>query len=242
LHSLAVLGLPLALFFFTLIYFFVFKRSAIAARQKAYWKGINVPCSLVAVISFLLLAFSGYQNEQKQRYDMARWKANVAGELVQWTVGTSHARWCQDYPAPQKTEVRLLAKGPPPALCDALEKTHASYAAQDRLPAYRAALSALESLPQSLMAKYEVTGMVTALRRAELMNTQAMEIPLSRWNGSTPGYTWIILLLSCLLALSAAVRVVTVYVEWKIQLLEDAERGLGSTNSADTARPEDLSS
>jgi hypothetical protein len=222
LHSFTVLGLPLALFFLTLIYFFAFKRSTIAARQKSYWKGINVPCSLVAVLSFLLLAFSGYQNEQKQRYDMVRWKANVASELAQWTVGTTHARWCQE-----------VGQEAPQSLCAALHKTLVFDAPADGLMAYQAALRALEILPSTLIPKYEMAGVMTALRRAERMAAEALAMPSPRRGSGPPLDAWVTLLLSCFLALSAAVRVVTVYAEWKIQLLEDADKSLGFKTGRD---------
>jgi hypothetical protein len=235
LHSFVILGLPLTLFFLTLAYFFAFKRSTIAARQKAYWKGINVPCSLVAVLSFLLLAFSGYQNEQKQRFDMLRWKASVAGELAQWTAGTTQARWCQEQSGYVKRDVKLSSgqEVSVQSLCEALNTTLLSDAPADRLMAYQGALKALETLPSTLITKAEVAGMVTSLRRAERMAAEVQVMPSSGRGSGALVNAWGALLLSCFLALSAAVRVVSVYAEWKIQLLEDADKNLDFKSTDD---------
>lgn len=218
--NLLLFGLPLCLFATTLAFFLTQRSETIRHRNKAYWKALNIPWSLVTICSVLLLTTGAYQNEQRQRWDLAIWKVNTSKEMALGFVDSSEAKWCAS------NEVHGVAgtfakPGSLHEFCDVLHDVQQ----QTQLTAgadYSSAIAKLETTTFPMIPRHEVISVLLGTKKLAFSEERLNEL------GPRPFLfrvsMWPTLILACLFALAAAVRVATVHAEWKIQLLEDEMR------------------
>jgi hypothetical protein len=219
---LLVIGLPLALFALTSWYFMTRRSERIVRRDKAYWKALNVPWSLVTILSFVLLAFGAYQAEQRQALDLARWKVNIAKESMLAFADASELKWCAADSSDRVAVRSLQEDNSLDTFCAALHQLQQLSSELQPTTNFGSVLQQLESVRHPMIPRHELISVTIAARKLQSSLTQMrmLQTPL----GSTGFARWMTLVVACVFAVAAAVRVATVYAEWKIQVVEDEER------------------
>jgi hypothetical protein len=217
--SLLLFGLPLLLFATTLAFFLTQRRETIQRRDKAYWKALNIPWSLVTICSFLLLTSGAYQAEQRQRFDLATWKVNTSKEMALGFVDSSEAKWCVDASPERRAVSHLGHAAKLDDFCVALREIQ-QQAKMPRGADYGASIALLEKVSHPMIPRHEILSVLLGTKKLAASEERLEELG-THWDVFRISM-WPTLFIACVFAVAAAVRVATVYAEWQIQLLEDA--------------------